>query len=186
MGSQSQTRLSDWTELNWTVLKALNCLADSSFSLSPSQAYPLNSVKATGAFLLSLTWQIHFCLGVFTLAVSSSLMFFHQSFTWFISSHYSSLGSNIFSEQPFLVTLSKQSSLFLSITHIIAKSRTVLPTHFNFFFMEIFFFIEKLKTWVHQIKPISWGKKIKTHNRKKEKRKTNTVWAIAEPREYIL
>jgi hypothetical protein len=49
--------------------------------------------------------------------------------------------------------------------------------------MEIFF-IEKLKTWVHQIKPISGGKKkIKTHNRKK---KVNTVWAAAEPREYLL
>ena len=46
-----------------------------------------------------------------------------------------------------------------------------------------FFFIEKLKTWVHQIKPVSGGKKIKTHNRKT---KVNTVWAVSEPREYIL
>lgn len=33
-----------------------------------------------------------------------------------------------------------------------------------------FFFIEKRKTWVHQIKPVSGGK-IKTHNRKKKKKK---------------
>ena len=50
------------------------------------------------------------------------------------------------------------------------------------FFMEIFFFIEKLKTWVHQIKPISGGKKSKPTIEKK----VNTVWAISEPREYIL
>ena len=49
-------------------------------------------------------------------------------------------------------------------------------------FMEIFFFIEKLKTWVHQIKPISGGKKSKPTIEKK----VNTVWAISEPREYIL
>ena len=51
--------------------------------------------------------------------------------------------------------------------------------------MEIFFFIEKLKTWVHQIKPISWGKK-KLKPTIEKKKKVNTVWAIAEPREYIL
>ena len=50
-------------------------------------------------------------------------------------------------------------------------------------FMEIFFFIEKLKTWVHQIKPISGGKKSKPTI---EKKKVNTVWAISEPRKYIL
>ena len=49
-------------------------------------------------------------------------------------------------------------------------------------FMEIFFFIEKLKTWVHQIKPISGGKKAKPTIEKK----VNTVWATSEPREYIL
>lgn len=48
--------------------------------------------------------------------------------------------------------------------------------------MEIFFFIEKLKTWVHQIKPISGGKKAKPTIEKK----VNTVWATSEPREYIL
>ena len=78
---------------------------------------PTHSAPATGAFLLPLTWQIHYCLGVFTLAVPSSLMFFHQNFTWFTPSHYSSLGSNIFSEQPFQVTLSKRVlSSFPSLT----------------------------------------------------------------------
>ena len=46
-----------------------------------------------------------------------------------------------------------------------------------------FFFIEKLKTWVHQVKPISGRKKSQPHSRKK---KLKTVWAISEPREYIL
>ena len=36
------------------------------------------------------------------------------------------------------------------------------------FIMEIFFFIEKLKTWVHQIKPISGGKKSKLTIEKKK------------------
>ena len=49
--------------------------------------------------------------------------------------------------------------------------------------MEIFFFIEKLKTWVHQIKPISGvGGEAKPTIEKK----VNTVWATSEPREYIL
>ena len=52
-----------------------------------------------------------------------------------------------------------------------------------FFFIEIFFFIEKLKTWVHQIKPISGvGGEAKPTIEKK----VNTVWATSEPREYIL
>ena len=48
--------------------------------------------------------------------------------------------------------------------------------------MEIFFFIEKLKTWVHQVKPISERKKSQPMVEKQLK----TVWAISEPREYIL
>ena len=51
-----------------------------------------------------------------------------------------------------------------------------------FFFIEIFFFIEKLKTWVHQVKPISERKKSQPMVEKQLK----TVWAISEPREYIL
>ena len=73
-------------------------------------------------------------------------------------------------------------SLSLSFSFIIVS---ILFFTF-FFFMEIFFFIEKLKTWVHQIKPISWGKKKSKPTIGKKKKKVNTVWAIAELREYIL
>jgi hypothetical protein len=47
---------------------------------------------------------------------------------------------------------------------------------FFIFYGDFFFLIEKVKTWVHQLKPVAMRKKIKTHNRKK----VNPVWAIME------